>query len=192
MIQELFVWWFKLKGWKIGNAVPSEIKKCVVIAAPHTSNWDFVYALASFKLFNLSVNYLAKKELFWWPLSILLKNTGGIPIERSKKNNAVNEFKKLFAEREKLILIFPAEGTRKAVEKWKTGFYHVAVDANVPVLLGYLDYEKKIASFGEPYFCTGNPEQDFNYFKTFYKDIAPKNKKGFNIEGVKYFQKKEK
>jgi 1-acyl-sn-glycerol-3-phosphate acyltransferase len=185
MITKLFCWWFNTQGWKIGENIPSEVKKCVVIGAPHTSNWDFVFALAAFKFFGVEPNYLAKKELFWWPLSILLKNTGGISIERSKKNNAVEEFIEIFDRKEKMILVFPAEGTRKAVSKWKTGFYHVAQGANVPVFLAYLDYKNKIAGFGKPLYLSGNIEEDFLKIKDFYKGITPKNPDSFDIEGIK-------
>jgi len=192
MILKLFCWWFKLQGWKIGENIPEEIKKCVVIGAPHTSNWDFVFTLAAFKFFGVELNYLAKKELFWWPLSIVLKKTGAISIERSKKNNAVEEFIEIFERKEKMILVFPAEGTRKAVTKWKTGFYHVALGANVPVFLAYLDYKNKIAGFGKPLYLSGNIEQDFAKIKAFYKDIMPKNPECFNIEGIRPFDPNKK
>jgi 1-acyl-sn-glycerol-3-phosphate acyltransferase len=185
MMTKLFCWWFKLQGWKTGENIPEDVKKCVVIGAPHTSNWDFVFALAAFKFFGVEPNYLAKKELFWWPLSILLKRTGAISIERSKSNNAVEDFIEEFKTKDKMILVFPAEGTRKAVDKWKTGFYHVALGANVPVFLAYLDYKNKIAGFGKPLYLSGNIEQDFIKIKEFYKNIEPKNPACFNVDGIR-------
>lgn len=184
-MSRLFYWWFNFKGWKVGENIPAEVKKCVVIGAPHTSNWDFVYALAAFRIFDIKLNYLAKKELFWWPLSILLNKTGAISIERSKSNNAVDDFIEEFKKREKMILVFPAEGTRKAVDKWKTGFYHVAIGANVPVYLSYLDYKNKIAGFGKPFVLSGDIEKDFEVIKAFYAPIVPKNPECFNIEGIR-------
>jgi 1-acyl-sn-glycerol-3-phosphate acyltransferase len=185
MIIKLFCWWFKSQGWKTGDNIPKNVEKCVVIGAPHTSNWDFVFALAAFKFFDLNLNYLAKKELFWWPLSILLKRTGAISIERSKSNNAVEDFIEEFKKKEKMVLVFPAEGTRKAVAKWKTGFYHVALGANVPVYLGYLDYKNKIAGFGNAIHLSGDIEKDFKIIKAFYEGIEPKNPNSFNIEGIR-------
>ena len=84
MIAKLFVWWFKMKGWKVYGTIPKDIRKAVVIAAPHTSKWDFIYSLAAFKILNLKVNYLAKKELFKFPVKQILEATGGIPVKREK------------------------------------------------------------------------------------------------------------
>ena len=147
MITRFFILIFKLNGWKIVGAVPPEIKKAVVIAAPHTSNWDFVYALAIFRLLKLNVRYLIKKELFRFPLSILLNNTGGIPVERSKKQSLTDQIIQKFHEADHLLIAVPAEGTRKRVEKWKSGFYYAALGANVPILPGYLDFKKKEGGF---------------------------------------------
>ena len=85
-----FTWIFRLKGWKIEGEVPTDLKKCVLIAAPHTSNWDFIYTMAAFNITKFNINYLAKKELFRFPLNILLNATGGIPVIRSKNQNLVD------------------------------------------------------------------------------------------------------
>ena len=184
MITKSFVLWFKLKGWKIEGLVSADIKKAVVIAAPHTSNWDFIYALAVFKMLGMKVNYLAKKELFRFPLSILLKNTGGIPVERSKKQSLTDQIIKKFDQADNLFVAIPAEGTRKRVEKWKSGFYYAALGANVPVLPGYLDYKNKLAGFGEPIYLTGNKEIDMQKFKVFYQDKTGKNTALFNVNSI--------
>lgn len=187
MITKLFVWWFKLKGWKVGGSIPSNIKKCVVIAAPHTSNWDFVYSLATFRILNLPVNYLAKKELFRFPIKGILTGTGGIPVERSKSHNLVDTIVQKFNETDHLYLMIPAEGTRKWVKKWKSGFYHVALGANVPILMGYLDYKNKEAGFGEVLVPTGNKEKDAATIKNFYANITGKHHELFNIDAI-YFE----
>jgi 1-acyl-sn-glycerol-3-phosphate acyltransferase len=185
MITGFFAWWFKLSGWKIKGEVPSDLKKAVVIAAPHTSNWDFLYALAVFNILKLKVNYLAKKELFAFPLSIILKATGGIPVERSKKQNLTDALISKFNNNKELLIMIPAEGTRKLVPKWKSGFYFTALGANVPVLPGYLDYAKKEAGFGEPIYLTGNQEIDTARFKEFYKDKTGKNPDQFSVDSIK-------
>jgi 1-acyl-sn-glycerol-3-phosphate acyltransferase len=184
MITKFFVLWFKLKGWKIDGLVSPDIKKAVVIAAPHTSNWDFIYALAVFKILGMKVNYLAKKELFRFPLSILLKNTGGMPVERSKKQSLTDQIIKKFNQTDNLFVAIPAEGTRKLVQKWKSGFYFAALGADVPVLPGYLDYKNKLAGFGEPIYLKGNKEIDMPKFKAFYQDKTGKNAAFFNIECI--------
>jgi 1-acyl-sn-glycerol-3-phosphate acyltransferase len=175
-----------MKGWKVGGTIPSGIKKCVVIAAPHTSNWDFVYALATYRILNLPINYLAKKELFEFPLTSLLKATGGIPVIRSKSQNLVETIVEKFNESEHLYLMIPAEGTRKWVEKWKSGFYYAAAGANVPILMGYLDYKNKEAGFGPVLYPSGDIEKDLNLIKDFYRTKTGKNHELFNIEAVRF------
>lgn len=164
--------------------LPDGYKKCVVIAAPHTSNWDFIYSLAVFFKLNIPVRFLAKKELFFWPLKYVLKSAGGMPVQRSKNTRLVDRMINMFHENEQLMLMIPAEGTRSRVEQWKTGFYHVALGAGVPVLLGYLDYETKTAGFGPLVYLTGNPVADAEQIKNFYRNIKGKHPANFNIEGL--------
>jgi 1-acyl-sn-glycerol-3-phosphate acyltransferase len=186
MLTKLFALWFKMKGWKVGGTIPSGIKKCVVIAAPHTSNWDFVYSLATFRILSLPVNYLAKKELFKFPLTPLLKATGGIPVIRSKSQNLVEAIVEKFNGSDHLYLMIPAEGTRKWVEKWKSGFYYAAVGAKVPILMGYLDYKNREAGFGPVLYPSGDIDKDLNIIKDFYRTMTGKNHELFNIDAVKF------
>jgi 1-acyl-sn-glycerol-3-phosphate acyltransferase len=185
MITRLFAWWFKLKGWKVAESIPEELKKCVVVAAPHTSNWDFVYALAAFRILHLNVNYLAKKELFKFPLKTLLLNTGGLPVERSKSHNLVESMIEKFRNAEQLYLLIPAEGTRKKVDKWKSGFYHVAQGAGVPIMLGYLDYKNKIAGFGKVFYTTGDKIKDMASIREYYSHYTPRHPELFSLESVR-------
>jgi len=185
MIVKLFTFWFKWKGWKIEGNIPYGLKKGVVIGAPHTSNWDFVYALAALHLMGIQLNYLAKKQLFRWPLSLLLRRTGGIAVDRSKNHNLVEAITRLFSEHDKLIMLFPAEGTRSPVSKWKTGFYYVALQAKVPVYMAYLDYEKRTAGIGAELHVTGDIEKDFSLIREFYSTKSPRIEKNFNREGIK-------
>jgi 1-acyl-sn-glycerol-3-phosphate acyltransferase len=185
MITKLFAWWFRLKGWKVVGTIPPGVTKAVVVAAPHTSNWDFVYALATFRILNLEVNYLAKKELFKFPLKYLLEGTGGIPVIRSRSLNQVDAMIRMFREKEHLYLLAAAEGTRKKVTKWKSGFYHVALGAGVPVLLGYLDYKNKLAGFGPVIRLTGTKERDMSEIREFYRHIQGRNPEKFDPEAVR-------
>ncbi len=164
--------------------LPNGYERCVVIAAPHTSNWDFLYSMSVFFKLNLPIRFLAKKDLFRWPLKSVLENIGGMPVYRHKNNNLVEDMIQMFQENEQLMLIIPAEGTRGLVKKWKTGFYHVALGANVPVLLGYLDYENKIAGFGPLLTMTGDPKVDATAIKDFYRGIKGKYPKNFSLEGL--------
>lgn len=184
MITSLFVWWFKLKGWKVHGTIPREIKKAIVIAAPHTSQWDFVYSLAAFEILGLKVNYLAKQELFRFPIKWILKSTGGIPVKRDRNQQLVDQMAQRINEADQLYMMIPAEGTRKAVPKWKSGFYYAALKAGVPIMPGYLDYKNKRAGFGPPIFVTGNKEKDMETVRNFYKDITAKHPELFNPEGI--------
>jgi len=186
MITRFFILLFKLNGWKIVGTVPSELKKAVVIAAPHTSNWDFVYAMAIFRISKLNVRYLVKKELNFFPLSILLKNTGAIPVERSKKQNLTEQIIEKFNQSDELLVTFPAEGTRKRVEKWKSGFYFAALGANIPILPGYLDYKKKEGGFGPPIYPSGNVEEDLLKLKNFFAEKTGKYPEKFNLEAIRF------
>lgn len=184
MIASIFAWWFRIKGWKVEGNFPSSIHRCIVIAAPHTSNWDFVFTLGCLHMLKVQLNYLAKKELFRWPLSLLLKNTGAIPVERKKSQGLVDTIIHKFAENEQLILMVPAEGTRSYVNKWKTGFYYAALGAGVPLVMGYLDYEKKTAGFGPVLHLTGDKIKDGNAIKAFYADKKGKFPQLFHLEGL--------
>lgn len=164
--------------------LPEGYQRCVVIAAPHTTNWDFLYSLTVFFHFNLPVRYLAKKELFRWPIKGIMERTGGLAVVRNSKNKLVDDMIQLFKDNEELMLAIPAEGTRARVEKWKTGFYHVAIGAGVPVLLGYLDYKKKIAGFGPLIYLSADPIKDANQIKDFYRNIEGKFPEKFNLEGL--------
>lgn len=186
MITRFFIFLFNLNGWKIVGTVPPEIKKAVVIAAPHTSNWDFIYAMAIFRMLKLNVRYLIKKEVNFFPLSILLKNTGAIPVERSKKQNLTDQIIEKFNQSEELLVTVPAEGTRKRVDKWKSGFYYAALGANVPILPGYLDYKRKEGGFGAPIYPTGNVEEDLLKLRKFFEDKTGKYPEFFNLDAIKF------
>jgi 1-acyl-sn-glycerol-3-phosphate acyltransferase len=185
MITRLFVWWFNFKGWTIDRSIPAGIRKAVVIAAPHTSNWDFVYALATFRLLKIKVRYLIKKEAYRFPLKGIIDATGGIPVKRHSNTRLVDTFIQELNGTDDLFLMIPAEGTRSLVKKWKSGFYHAALGADVPVLLGYLDFEKKTAGFGKTVFLTGDREKDMSVIREFYRNIKGKHPEKFDPESVR-------
>lgn len=172
MFRLICKFYFKLSGWKIGGEVPP--KRCVVIGAPHTSNSDFFHAIPVFFILRLKLHYLAKKELFKFPLGVFLKGTGGIPVNRNKNTRMVDYMIELFQRYNDLVLMIPVEGTRGYVKEWKTGFYHVATAAKVPIALGYLDYAKKEAGFGPVFWPTGNMEDDLIEIKKFYRGVTAK------------------
>jgi len=185
MLLDFFAWWFRFKGWKVEGSIPKDLRKCIVIAAPHTSNWDFIYALGAYRVMGLPVNYVAKKELFRFPFSLLFKATGGIPVDRSRSGNFVEAVIDMVGRSDSLYLMMAAEGTRKRVNKWKSGFYYAALGANVPVATGFLDYKRKRAGLGELISLTGDKSGDMSRIRAFYADKTGKNPELFNVDAIK-------
>ncbi|BDD09010.1 1-acyl-sn-glycerol-3-phosphate acyltransferase [Fulvitalea axinellae] len=168
---------FKVAGWKVEGDLPKDIDKAVMIAAPHTSNWDFVFARAAFFLMGVPVRFTIKKEWVEGPLGWLIKSLGAIAIDRSpkkageKRRSMVEAMTDLFAEREELVVMITPEGTRSYAPRWKKGFYYVALNAKVPIVLGYLDYGKKKAGVGPIIHPTGDYEKDLEEIKSFYRQV---------------------
>lgn len=167
--------YLKLIGWKIGSVLDPSIRKCVLVAAPHTSNYDYPIALATLYACGVKTNFLGKKSLFKFPLGMLMRATGGIPVDRSKHTNMVEMMINMFNQRDDLILMIPAEGTRSLVKEWKSGFYHTAIGAKVPIVLGYLDYGKKIAGFGDVYHPSGDYQKDLAEIQQFYRQFTARH-----------------
>ena len=174
--------WFWITGWKVVGSYPANVPKCVMIAAPHTSNWDLVYARAAFFVLEVPVRYTIKKEMMKFaPLGWLLKKLGAIPIERNKErarrlgqSSMVQSMIDLFDQHDELVILVTPEGTRKFVPKWRTGFYYTAVQAGVPIVLGYLDYKKKHAGIGPTIYPSGNIQEDMYKILNFYAGLTPK------------------
>lgn len=160
---------FRLFGWEIRNSKPSGVRKCVVVMAPHTSNWDFVIGRLAFYLMGVKGSFLIKKELFFFPLNIILKALGGIPVDRKIKNNMVKLASDLFAKSEELYLVFTPEGTRKYNPNWKKGFYYIAQQSKVPIALAYIDYPNKVGGFHGVFIPTGDVNKDIDEIKKILK-----------------------
>lgn len=171
----------KLLGWKVILNVPSEMKKCVVMMAPHTSNWDFIYGWIGFASMGVNSKYLIKKEAFVFPLGIIAKALGGIPVDRKSSTNIVLQVGELFKKSENLIITITPEGTRSLNRNWKKGFYYIAENAGVPIGLGFLDYKNKIGGVGNIFIPTGNYEADIKVIEAFYSDKHAKYPEKFNL-----------
>ncbi len=163
----------KVTGWRMIGHVPEE-PKFILIAAPHTSNWDLPITLYLAFAFKLKIYWMGKDSLFRFPFGGILKWLGGIPIDRSKANNMVEQSIAVFHENEKLTLVVPPEGTRKKVRYWKTGFYYIAKGAGVPIGLGFLDYGRKEGGFGPSVMPTDDIEADMAKIRAFYADKTGK------------------
>ena len=166
----VFLW---INGWRITGRLP-KASRLVLIAAPHTTNWDLPYMLFIAFVLRAKIYWMGKDTLFRWPFGRLFRWLGGIPIDRSKANNVVAQSIAQFAENDSLILTVPPAGTRKRVLNWKTGFYHIANGAGVPIAMGFLDYKKKLGGIGSVLEPTGDIEADMRIIRSFYQDISGK------------------
>ena len=180
----------KIFGWKVDETTPRNFDHCVMIAAPHTSNWDFYYCILSMKVLKVPMKFTIKKQWFRFPFNLIIKPLGGIPIDtiKTKKNikgGKVDLMAKLFDHYTNLVLMVTPEGTRSYNENWKTGFYHVASSAKVPICLGYLDYKNKIAGIGKTIFPSGNIKKDMKEIMDFYISKGAKYPENFSLD-VRY------
>lgn len=180
MLRKLFRWLFIAKGWKVHSQIPAEIKKSIVIGAPHTSNWDFFIAMGALTFYPQKFRYLVKKEAYRFPFKWIFNITGGIPVDRSKQTNFVDAVVELFNQTKELHLIVPAEGTRKKVTQWHTGFYYMALGAHLPIALGFVDFKKKEAGFGPLFRPSGDIRKDFEAINEFYLTKTAKNPEMFS------------
>ena len=156
-------------GWKSKGRMP-DIKKFILVAAPHSSNWDFIYFLLVIFKLQIPVHWIAKKSMFFWPFTGLLERLGGISIDRSQKGNLVVGMVDTINKAERLIITIAPSGTRKKVTHWKTGFYQIASQANIPIVFGFVDYKRKTSGIGPMLLPTGDMDADMMTIKAFYKD----------------------
>ncbi len=185
MLKFISVFILKISGWKVVDTTPKGVlnyPKAVMIAAPHTSNWDYYYCMAVIYSIGMPIRYLAKDSLFKFPLGILMRGLGGVPVFRSQKNNLVNDMGNMIKNSpESLQLIVPAEGTRSYSKEWKSGFYHIAMTANVPIVLGFLDFAKKEGGFLNVFYPTGDYEKDLKEIQQQYVNVTPKYPELFSL-----------
>jgi 1-acyl-sn-glycerol-3-phosphate acyltransferase len=163
-----------LFGWKIKGCVPN-LPKMILVGAPHTSNWDFILTISTMFALGIQLNWLAKDTLFRKPFGGLFRYLGGIGVDRSQSNNLVDTIVNEFKMRESILLAIMPEGTRTKVKRWKTGFYYMALQAKVPILLITFDYGRKIMKIGPSITPTGDIETDLPHIQTYYQNIKGKN-----------------
>ena len=163
----------KLMGWRIEGELP-RLDKFVAIGAHHTSNWDFVIFIALKFTLRLNARWFGKHSIFRWPFGALLRAWGGIPIRRDRQRNTVEQAVQAFREHEQFILVLSPEGTRKKVERWKMGFYHIALGAGVPIVLGALDYQNRRVVIGPTFWPTGDEQADLAAMLAFFRPYVPK------------------
>jgi len=169
--------YFKILKWKItGNVTFSKdsINKAIIIAAPHTSWHDFIIGVLLRKIVGLKTNFVGKKELFAWPFGYYFRAVGGKPLDRTSGQNKVEAIAKLFDGEKEFRLTFAPEGTRKKVEKWRTGFYYIAKKANVPIIMFTLDFKNKTNHVSKPFYITDDVEKDFVFMNNFFEGVIGK------------------
>ncbi|KTD74692.1 1-acyl-sn-glycerol-3-phosphate acyltransferase [Legionella waltersii] len=176
---------FKLMGWKIVGQLP-EAKKYIIIVAPHTSNWDFVICLCARFVVGVKINFIAKKQLFFFPFGLFLRAVGGTPVDRSKKGNKVEQAVEIFNRSDVFRLGLAPEGTRSPVKRWKEGFYHIACQAKIPIVMVGPDYASKEIRINEPFWPTGDIQIDFPTILDFFRTI-----KGCYPKDIPDYQPKE-
>jgi 1-acyl-sn-glycerol-3-phosphate acyltransferase len=160
-------------GWSFEKNIP-DLPKFLVVGAPHTSNWDFIYFLLFIKAVGIKVSFIGKDTAFWWPMGILLKKIGGIPVNRRVRGNFVEQIIEKFNQNSNLIILITPEGTRHKTNYWKSGFYYIAVGAQIPILLGYIDYPSKKLGLGPIFIPSGDIHEDFKIIQNFYADKTGK------------------
>ncbi len=174
MLSRISQFILSLLGWKVViEAIPTP-KKFVLIAVPHTSSWDFPLGLLVRSVMRMDIKYVGKDSLFRGLFGVIFKWLGGIPVDRSKRNNFVDAVVDMFEDREEFKICIAPEGTRKPVSQLKTGFYHIAKGANIPILLCKFDYEHRTVTVSEPFYPTDNMEADFDYIYNYFRGVKGK------------------
>jgi len=173
LMRALSIFLLRLRGWRIDGSFP-DLPKYVLIAAPHTSNWDFPLTLGVCFALRAKLYWMGKHTLFWGPMGPLMRWLGGIPVRRSRSNSLVQQMVEVYQRSDRLVVAIPPEGTRQRVKEWKTGFYHIACGAQVPVALAYMDYARKVCGFGPVFYPTGDIAVDMPQIQAFYQDKVGK------------------
>lgn len=170
-------------GWRIEGTIDEGIKKCMLMVLPHTSWHDFYLGIFTRGIMGIEMNFIAKKELFRFPFGFYFRWMGGAPIDRTGSLNKVDAIARIFEKHEEFRLAISPEGTRKKVEELKSGFYYIALKANVPIIPVAFDFGKKAVCFGKPFYPTSNYENDLKILLNHFKGVAGKIPElGFDLE----------
>ena len=174
VVRRFLLWLYRRRGWKAVGAPPAD-RRCIIIAAPHTSNWDFLYFLGLTDAIGARAHFMGKKSLFRWPMRRFMLDMGGVPVDRSSSHNVVDAMIAEFGRRKEFMLTVAPEGTRKAVTQWRTGFYNIALGAGVPLVCGLMDYGTKTGGLGPAIMPTGDYEADMEKIVAYYRTVTPRH-----------------
>ena len=163
----------KLFGWRAEGSL-ADCPKCVVVVAPHTSNWDFPVLMLVAVVLRVKVAWMGKHTLFRPPFGWIMRGLGGLPIDRSARHNMVEQAVESVHTHDRLLLAIPPEGTRKRAPYWRSGFYHIALGAQVPIALAYADYRRKVGGIGHVFVPSGDVDADMAIIRDFYSGVVGK------------------
>ncbi|MDP1532567.1 MAG: lysophospholipid acyltransferase family protein [Rubrivivax sp.] len=182
-LRALSVAFLRLSGWRLEGSLPPDQPKCVLIAAPHTSNWDLPYTLMVAFALRLNIYWMGKQQIFRWPFGPLMRWLGGIAVNREEAGNLVAaSARAIRAADGPLQLVVPPEGTRAKTRQWRTGFYYIALQAQVPIVMAYMDYPRKLSGLGPLFTPTGDIEADMRAIKAYYAPYKGKNWRQFSAD----------
>ncbi|NDV78190.1 1-acyl-sn-glycerol-3-phosphate acyltransferase [Dysgonomonas sp. 511] len=169
-----------LAGWKVtgDTNLPD---KSVICVAPHTSNWDLPLGLVVYKSLGRKASFLIKKEWFFFPMNIIFKILGGIPVDRSRKSSLTDQMAEIYANKKQFQLAITPEATRKLNTEWKKGFYFIALAAKVPIVVAALDYGRKEANFRKIFYPTGDVDKDIEEIKSYYVGMTARHPEYFSL-----------
>ncbi|MDR3261244.1 MAG: 1-acyl-sn-glycerol-3-phosphate acyltransferase [Tannerella sp.] len=178
MKRKICKWLLRRMGWTIGPS-GANMSKCVICVAPHTSNIDFIVGQLFYASTGRQAHFLIKKEWFFPPLSFIFKSMGGIPINRKKNTSKTEQLAKEFARRDAFRLVVTPEGTREKVNEWRKGFYYIALKAQVPIQIAYIDYGTKEVGVGMTFYPTGNADKDIRAIRSCYQGMQGRHQEKF-------------
>jgi len=173
---------FRLKGWRITGKAPAA-RKYVIIGAPHTSNWDFVFFAGTVQKLGIRPSFVGKHTLFHWPLRRFMLDMGGMPIDRSKPGGYTRNVIRAFQQADDMALVIAPEGTRKSSGEWRSGFYHIAAGAGVPIVPAWFDYARKVGGMGDPIMPSGDYAADMQRLLAYYRSVMPDCARFAALEG---------
>ena len=173
LVRRLLLWFYRTRGWQATGQPPAD-RRCVIIAVPHTSNWDFVNFLGLTDALGIEAHFMGKTGLFRWPMGRFMRDMGGVPVDRGGGRNQVEAMVAEFARRREFMLVIAPEGTRAGVRQWRTGFYYIALAAGVPLVCGMMDYRTRTGGLGPAFMPTGDYAADMARVFDFYRAATPR------------------
>lgn len=174
MLNVISEWILKIIKWEVVGGVPDHIKKSIIVVMPHTSNWDFPLGLLTRRAIRRNIGFIAKDSLFVFPFGYFFRWLGGYPVDRSKKANYVQAVADVFRKEKEMLISIAPEGTRKKVDKLKTGFYYIAKEAEIPMIFCSFDYGTRKITFSEPYYPTDDMAKDWEVMLNYFKGVKGK------------------